>query len=224
MATQTKKAAPQKVEETVGKSGIEEILTKYSKAIWTVFTIAIAVAALIFCYVRFIQQPKRAEAQSEMFNAEAVFAQGDYATALEGNEDWLGFADVIDQYRSNAPKSAYLYAGICELKADNWEDAVSYLKKYNAKEPIMKSRALCCIGDAYVGLEQYAKAVKYYKAAAAKVDNAIAATYLFKEGLALEALGKDCEAVCCYKTIKEKYPMSEEGYDIDKYISRIENK
>ncbi|MCQ2184598.1 MAG: hypothetical protein MJY62_04215 [Bacteroidales bacterium] len=223
MAKQTK-TAPVTEEVIEKKAGIEEILTKYSKVISICFAAAVVIAALIFCYVRFIQQPKRAEALADTFNAEYTFAQGDFATALEGTEDYLGFADVIDTYGCNAPKAAYLYAGVCELQAGNFEEALAYLRKYNGTDPVLKARALCCKGDAYVGLEQYSKAVSCYKAAAKKAGNLFAATYIFKEGLALETLGKEAEALKCYKTIKEKYPMTEEGYDIEKYIARIEYK
>lgn len=51
-----------------------------------------------------------------------------------------------------------------------------------------------------------------------------AAGYLLKAGLVAERLGEDAKALSFYKTIKDKYPQSIEGYDIDKYIGRIENK
>ena len=58
--------------------------------------------------------------------------------------------------------------------------------------------------------------------AVAKADNAYAAAYLVKEGLVLEKLGKKAEALDCYKTVKDKYPQSIEAYDIDRYISAVE--
>ena len=51
-----------------------------------------------------------------------------------------------------------------------------------------------------------------------------AATYLLKAGVTAEKLGDNAKAVSFYKTIKEEYPQSMEGYDIDKYIGRIEAK
>ena len=86
----------------------------------------------------------------------------------------------------------------------------------------MAARALACTGDAYVGLEQYKEAVSAYKKAVAKADNVFAAAYLLKEGLALEKLGNKAEALECYKVIKDKYPQSIEGYEIDRYIAGVE--
>ena len=49
-----------------------------------------------------------------------------------------------------------------------------------------------------------------------------AAGYLLKAGAVCEKLGQKDQALAFYKRIKEQYPQSMEGYDIDKYISRIE--
>ena len=42
--------------------------------------------------------------------------------------------------------------------------------------------------------------------------------------MAYEELGNNDKALACYNRIKDQYPQSVEGYDIDKYISRIESK
>ena len=51
-----------------------------------------------------------------------------------------------------------------------------------------------------------------------------AAGYLLKAGVVAEELGQSEKALGYYKEIKEKYPQSMEGYDVDKYIGRIEAK
>ena len=50
-----------------------------------------------------------------------------------------------------------------------------------------------------------------------------AAGYLLKAGVVCEELGDNAKALTFYKKIKDQYPQSIEGYDIDKYITRIEN-
>ena len=50
------------------------------------------------------------------------------------------------------------------------------------------------------------------------------ASYLLKAGITYEELGNNDKALACYKRIKDTWPQSVEGYDIDKYISRIEYK
>ena len=48
-----------------------------------------------------------------------------------------------------------------------------------------------------------------------------AAEYLLKAAVACEEVGDKGKALKLYETIKDKYPQSIEGYDIDKYINRI---
>ncbi len=79
------------------------------------------------------------------------------------------------------------------------------------------------IGDAYVGLEKYGDALNYFEKAAAQADNMFAASYLLKAGVVCEETGDNAKALSFYKQIKDKYPQSMEGYDIDKYITRIES-
>ena len=94
-------------------------------------------------------------------------------------------------------------------------------KAREGKDAILKARSISCMGDAYVGLEDYAKALDCFVKAAGVIDNIYAAAYLLKAGVTAEQLGKNEEALKYYKTIKEQYPQSMEGYDIDKYISRL---
>ncbi len=51
-----------------------------------------------------------------------------------------------------------------------------------------------------------------------------AAGYLLKAGVVAEKLGQTEKALGFYKQIKDQYPQSMEGYDVEKYIGRIEAK
>lgn len=210
------------VVEAVSKT--EQFLNNYKTAILSVCAALVVLAVGAFCFYKFAHLPKVAEAQEQLFPAEANFAAGNFELALNGDGNVLGFAQVIEDYGAKAGKAVYFYAGVCELQLGNYESAVSYLKSYNGKDGILAARALSCIGDAYVGLENYAEALKYFEKAAARIDNPFAATYLLKAGVTAEELGQSDKALSFYKKIKEDYPQSMEGYDIDKYISRIENK
>ena len=210
----------EKVIKQVSKT--EEFLNKYGNIIWGGLLAILVVGLGILAYARFYLQPRKAEAMEQTYPAEASFRSGEYELALNGDGNALGFSQIIDEYGSKAGKAVYLYAGICELQLGNFENAISYLKKYNGKEDILKARALACEGDAYVGLEDYKAAVAAYKKAVAVADNSYAAAYLVKEGLALEQLGDKAAALECYKSVKENYPQSIEAYDIDRYIAAVE--
>ena len=207
------------IEATVSKT--EQFYNENKKLIWGCVAAIVVIGLGILAYHRFIYEPKCAEAAEQMFPAEASFQASEWDLALNGDGNVLGFAEIADTYGNKAGKAVWFYAGVCELQLGNFESAISYLKKYKGKDSIMAARALACIGDAYAGLEDYKAAVSYFGKAASSADNVFAAAYLLKEGVALEELGEKEKALACYKTIKDKYPQSIEGYDIDKYINRV---
>ena len=165
----------------------------------------------------------KAEAQAQMFPAEQLFRAGNFEAALNGDGNTLGFTDIIDNYGKRAGKAANLYAGLCNLQLGNNEDAIAFLKKYSVKDKIMQARAYSAIGDAYSNLKDYTNALAWYKKAAALEDNEFRPAYLLKAALVMEETGDTAGALSLYKEIETKYPQTVEGYDIQKYISRIEN-
>ena len=192
----------EKVGEAVSQT--EEFFKKNGKKLSYTGVVLILVAAIVILVIQFYSKPMKAEAVSQAFTAEQYFRAEDYDKALNGDGNALGFAQIIDEYGAKAGKAVYLYAGICELQLGNAQEAISYLAKYKVKEPVMKGRALACTGDAYSMLEDYET--------------------LLKAGIICEELGRNDEAFAHYRVIKDKYPQSYEGYEIDKYISRIEVK
>ena len=198
-----------------------EFFEKNKKVIWGIVAAVLVIGVGIFVYHRFVYQNQVAEAMEQAYPAETLFGNGEYELALNGDGNNPGFAAIIDDYGNKAGKSMTLYAGICELQLGNYDSAISYLKQYKGKEPVLAARAKACEGDAYVGLEDYTTAVACYESAVKLADNVFAATYLLKQGLAYEALGDKAAALACYKTIQDKYPQSIEAYDINKYIARV---
>ena len=210
----------QNVAEAVSKT--ELFFQKYGKLIYGCVAAVLVIALAILVYNRFIYQPKKVEAQKNMYLAEQKFAAGDFELALNGDDNIAGFAEIIDTYGSKAGEAVYLYAGGCALQTGDFQKAVEYFKKYDGKDKILLSRAQAGIGDAYVGLEDYKNALAAYEKAAATADNAFAAGYLLKAGQVAEELGDKDKALSCYKKIKDQYPQAIEAADIDKYITRIE--
>lgn len=208
------------VVEAVSKT--ELFFSSNKVAIISVIAVLIIAGAGFFLWHKYGYMPQKAEAQEQMYPAEANFRSGEYELALNGDGNVLGFAQIIEDYGHKAGEAVYFYAGVCELQLGNYSEALGYLTSYKGKDKILLARATACIGDAYTGLEDYAKAAAYFEKAAAIADNMFAAGYLLKAGVTYEELGQKDKALAAYKAIKDKYPQSMQGYDIDKYISRIE--
>ena len=222
MAKEIKNENVEAVVEAVSKT--EKFFNENGKILGGIVIGLVVVAAAVFCWYKFAYQPAAEEAQGQMAVAEKNFRAADYELALNGDGNVLGFAQIIDEYGKKAGKSVYFYAGVCELQLGNWESAIKYLESYKGKDAILAARATACIGDAYVGLENYEKALACFEKAASTIDNLFAAGYLLKAGATAEKLGQNAKALGFYETIKDQYPQSIEAYDIDKYIGRIENK
>lgn len=218
-----------KTEEEVRQQNVAEAVSKTElffkqngKFIYSCVFAVLAIALIVLLYNHLYLQPKKVQATDEMIKAEQWFSAGEYELALNGDGNSLGFADILNQYGSKAGEAIYLYTGICQLQTGAFEEALASLKKYNGEDPILLSRAQACTGDAYVELEQYDKAIACYEKAAATVDNALAAAYLLKAGIAAEANGDNAKALSFYKTIKDQWGNAPEAMEIDKYITRIE--
>ena len=212
----------ERINETVSKT--EQFFNENKKTIYGILIALLVIGFGILAYSQWILKPRQAEAMEQMYPAEAAFAAGEYELALNGDGNLLGFKDIIDEYGTKGGKAVNFYAGVCELQLGNFEDAIRFLKKYNGKDHILSARALACIGDAYTGLEDYVTAIKYFEKAADLSDDIYSANYLLKAGVAYEELGRDDKALECYERILNTWPQSVEGYDIDRYISRINSK
>ena len=112
-------------------SSVEKFFNENKKIIWGCLGAVIVVGVAVLCYQKFYAQPQKAEAAEQMYQAEANFRAQNYELALNGDGNVLGFSQVIDQYGSHAGAAAYFYAGVCELQLGKFEEALSYLSKYN---------------------------------------------------------------------------------------------
>lgn len=223
MATKNKaeEIREQNLNEAASKT--EQFFETNKRTLSICFIAVLAVAAIALLYSRFYLQPKKAEAANQLYHAEQAFAQGNYELALAGDDNNMGFEEVISRYGKKAGAAVYLYAGVSALQQGNFEDAIGYLKKYDGKDNILLGRAQACIGDAYVGLEDYKTALGWFEKAAETSDNLFSAAYLLKAGVTAEELGETDKALAAYKKIKDQYPQAPEAADIDKYIVRIES-
>lgn len=203
---------------------VELFLEENKKTIWGIIAAIAVIAGASYLYYKFAYLPGKAEAQAQMYKAEATFRDGNYELALNGDGNVLGFKDIIGEYGTKAGKSVYLYAAICELQTGNADEALSYLAKYSTRDEILAARAESLKGDAYCNKGDYKKAVACFEKAAGISDNVFKATYLLKAGQAYEALGENAKALDAYRTIKDQCGKSIEAYDIDKYITRLEVK
>ena len=221
-----KKEAPkatqdiENVNEALSRS--EQFIEKNQKLLLVILLAILVVAGGIVLYKNAYLAPKNIEAAELMFQGEQYFATDSFALALNGDgNDYIGFEAISQEYGiTKAGKLAKAYAGLCCKNLGDYETAIKYLSSFSAKD-IMVSPALTgAVGDCYVALGENLKAASYFLKAAKTDNDLLAPMYLKKAGRVFEAEGKYAQALSAYQTISEKYPLSAEGTDIDKYIER----
>jgi len=201
---------------------IEDYQTKIMYGIGGLVLIVVGYLA----FTRFFIQPKENEAKTQMFMAEKYFEKDSFNLALNGDGNYLGFLDIINDYSiTKQAKLARYYAGISYLHLGKFQDAVDNLNRFKTKDIILGPTALGSKGDAYLEMGDQEKALREYRNAAAFSDNELTTPlYLLKAGNLLESMDQPEKAIECYQQLKDKYANSNEGLTIDKYIARINTK
>ncbi|HNW73627.1 MAG: tetratricopeptide repeat protein [Bacteroidales bacterium] len=211
------------VEEVFSKS--EQFIEKYQKIILIVIGVIVVIVLGFFGFKRFYLAPREKEAQSQMFMAEKYFELDSLNKALNGDGQYLGFLSIIEDYSmTKSANLSHYYAGICFLKMGKYDQALEHLDKFSSDDNIIGPMAKGAMGDAYMELKQVDKAVDLYMDAADMRKNDFTTPLFFmKAAMAYEELGKLDKSLEIYKRIKEEYPRSNEGREIDKYISYTES-
>ncbi|PSL43352.1 tetratricopeptide repeat protein [Chitinophaga niastensis] len=192
-----------------------------------VITIAVvAVVVLVggfFAYNRFVKQPNENKAQEMVFHAQNYFAVDSFKLALNGDGNNYGFLQVVDKYSgTQAGNLAKYSAGVCYIRLGEFQKGIDMLKSFSSSDLLLQPTAYGLIGDAYMELNKTEEGIESYKKAGHYNDNELTSpVYLFRAGLALEKAGKAQDAITIYKEIKEKFPLTNEGREMDKYLARL---
>ena len=216
-----------------GLEGIESALTRSEQFIEdkqnTISYVVggiILIVVLYLGFTKFYLQPKEEEALSQMFMAENYFEKDSFNLAINGDGNYLGFLDIIDEYGvTKSANRAKYYAGISYLHLGQFEDALDYLKGFKSDDLLLSPVSEGAQGDALLELGEPDKALKQYKKAYSLSDNELTAPiYMMKAAGLLETMDELEDALSLYEQIKTKYPTSSEGSNIDKYIARVKLK
>ena len=204
----------------------EQFIEDNQKIITIVVAAIILVVAGYLGFKKLYLQPKENEARSQMFMAEDYFEKDSFNLAINGDGNYLGFLDIIDDY--GITKSANLakyYTGISYLHLGQYEDALEYLKSFKTDDLLLAPITEGAKGDALLELGENEEALKQYKKAYSLTDNELTTPiYMMKAANLLESMDKLQDALSLYESIKEKYPDSTEGSNADRYIARIKLK
>jgi len=212
------------VEEALSKS--EKFIEKNQKILTIIIGSAIVIVLGVFAFQKLYIGPREKAAQGQMFMAQKYFEEDSLNKALNGDANFPGFLDIIDNYSmTKSSNLAKYYAGIIYLKQGKYEDAITYLKKFSSNDEFVGPMATGSIGDAYMELGQKDKALEsYLKASSQQVNDLTTPLYLMRAAFVYEDMGKFDKAVELYEKIQKEHTKSTEARDIEKYIEQARAK
>ncbi len=210
------------ISETINKT--EKYLDENKRSLSIIGIAILVIVGGYFLYNLYWVKPQETSAQKEMFMAERYFGTDSLDLALNGDGNYPGFLEIIENYGSSKSANlAHYYAGICFLKKGQFESAIEYLSGYDAEDDLSGAVALGGIGDAHLELGDEEKAIKFYRKAIGWDKNYFTGgIYSMKLAMVYEMQGKWQEAADLYKRIKEDYPESSDAKDIDRFLTRAE--
>ena len=188
------------------------------KAIYVAFGGILLIAALTFGYIYLIRNPKVEKAYDAYNQVEITAMNNDSVSAAE-------YKKVADQYSStDAGKLAALSAAEAFYNTGDYKQAAAMLEKFSTKDKVLGANATTLLGDCYVNLKNYDKAIETFNKAIKECDGnpQIAPRVLLKEAVVFDAQKKYDKALECYESIKKNYPEFTlgGGVTLDSYIER----
>lgn len=203
-------------QEEVKKLSAAQWIEKNANAImWALLAVLIVVGGVLVVVEKVIK-PKKEQAAVATVEAYNLFEAGNYEEALKL------FAEVAGDYNNQEGKLAALYAGLCSYNLGQYEEAVEYMKDFDADDLNIAPAVKMHIGDAYVELGELEQAAKAFKAAADSKNEIIAPAALKKAGIVYLELNDAEAAKKAFEAVKNDYPQSMEAQDIEKYIAVAE--
>lgn len=203
----------------------EQFLENHKATVFSIAGLLAIVLAGYFGYKYYIDN-QNSLAQDEMFQAVYYFEQDSLDLALNGDGNYYGFLDIIDNYSATkAGNLANFYVGSIYMKKGTYDSAIPFLKDFGSSDYVMQAQAYSLLGDAYMQQQNFAEAANFYsKAANFNPNEYFTPVYLLKAGLAYEKLEDFSTASKQYETIVTKYSKSNEADKAKKYKAKLQSK
>lgn len=195
-------------DEALGKA--EEFVLKNKKAFIGVIVAIIVVAALNAFGVFSPKSNENSEANQAIANIEYKVFEGDFETALNGDDFNIGLLEIIEKYDgTSAANKANLYAGIVYAQQKQYEEAIKYLSEYEGEDNIIAAKVKQTLGNCYSHTGNLDKAIKLVLDAATMANNIAVTPSCWRDAAVMyEAQGNTAEAMKLYNRIKNEYPGS----------------
>ena len=224
MSKKKNESAPEQLESVESAlSRTEQFIENNQKTLTSVVFAIIIIVGGYLLFQRYYMNPMENEAKGQMFRAEQYFAQDSFNLALNGDGNYLGFLDIIEEYgMTKSANLAEYYSGVSYLKLGQYDNAIEHLKDFKVNDKIIEPQTYGALGDAYMEKGDMEEALDYYEKAKDVNDNQFTTPYFMKKtAFVYEEKGEYDKAIELYKKIKRKYPESPQSDEVDRNIARL---
>ncbi len=160
-------------------------------------------------YYYFYTEAQEAEAQELLVLAEQAFQQGEYETALWGDDEQLrsGLIDIINNYgRTNAGNMARYYAAVSEAELGNYGEALTYIERFDPPEGILGVGPVSFHAVVLANQEEYSHAADIFvKAAEWDINESTTPQNLLNAAQAAMEAGETAKATRLVNRILNEY-------------------
>lgn len=174
----------------------------------------VLVIGLIIGYFVYSGQQEQ-EAQNLLGIAEEQLMQGNYETALYGNEQdfTLGFEQISNNYpRTDAGNLATYYAAVSEFELGNYENALERIQEFDVPDGIMGVAPLSLNAIILSELDRFEEAGETYLEAAEWNENNSTTPYnLMEAAIAFREAGNTDRALDMVDRVLDEYPNSQQA-------------
>jgi len=184
---------------------------------WALIVVAVLVL-LAVGYIYGIRNPQLQKAKDEIGKADMAWVQGQTDEALKDYEK------VAADYSNKPAERAHLNAAILLYEKGEYEKAAKHLEDFTPAGNLIGPASMSLLGDCYVNLKKYDKAMSAYdKAINMASDNeAYVPAFMIKKATLLHEQKKYAEEAAIYQKISDDYPMyaQQTGFAVEKYLQR----
>jgi tetratricopeptide (TPR) repeat protein len=184
---------------------------------WALIAIAVLVL-LAVGYVYGIHNPNMEKAKEQIGNADLALIQGQEDEALKAYEQ------VAAEFSNKPAERAHLNAAILLYQKGEYEKAAKHLEDYSPAGNLIGPASQSLLGDCYVNLKKFDKAMSAYDKAIsmAGTNEAYAPAFMIKKATLLHEQKKYAEEAAIYEKIRDEYPMyvQQTSFSVEKYLER----
>lgn len=183
---------------------------KYNKIVYGIVIGILIIISALLAFNKFYLTPKSEKASFLILKPIEKMMAGDSTSlliALEGDDEMDGFLTITKGYSlTKTANTANYYAGLCYLKLNDKEEALTYLLKFKQKEDVLWYACQAVIGDIYDDMGDTKKAITYYeKAVDGDEDPYFTPINLFKLGQMYERDQQWQKALDVYTIIENDF-------------------